>query len=122
MLFVGIADWEPAQRDEVIKRRKEWEYPENVKPIGEYTLLGANRAVVVFDASDITGVLGVELPYSDIVKWDITPAPKICCRCWTKCSKNNERSKDRSVDVNFLSEDVLCAKRLSGKSANPSSS
>ncbi|MFQ6115310.1 MAG: hypothetical protein ACE5NG_14725 [bacterium] len=40
MLFVGIVDWEPAQRDEVIKRRKEWKYPEKVKPIGEYTLLG----------------------------------------------------------------------------------
>jgi hypothetical protein len=74
MLFVGIADWEPSQRDEVIKRRKEWKYPENVKLIGEYTLLGAGRAVVIFDAPDITAVLGVELPYSDIVKWDITPA------------------------------------------------
>lgn len=74
MLFVGIADWKPAHRNEVIKRRKQWKYPESVKPIGEYILLGADCGVLIFDAPDTEAVLGIELPYSDIVEWDITPA------------------------------------------------
>lgn len=74
MLFVAIADWEPAQRTEIIRRRKEFEYPATVTPIGEYTLLGAGRAVLIFEAPDVTSVAAVEFPWNDIAKWDITPA------------------------------------------------
>jgi len=43
MLFMTILTWEPEKEEEVTKRRAEWNYPEEMKPKGEWVDLAGGR-------------------------------------------------------------------------------
>ena len=54
MLFMTIYTWEPAQRNELIKRRLEkgLAFPKGLKVIGEWTDLTGGRGFMLFETED----------------------------------------------------------------------
>jgi len=73
MLFMGILTWEPEKRDEVIKRRAEWEYPEGVKVIGEWSDLAGDRVFSLAEIDDPKAMLAAASAWSDIANLEIVP-------------------------------------------------
>jgi hypothetical protein len=75
MLFMCVYSWEPGQRDEVIKRRLERERanPEGSQVIGEWIVPGGHRGFMLFEAQDITEILGEFMEWSDLMKFDTVP-------------------------------------------------
>jgi len=73
MLFMGILTWEPEKRDEVIKRRAGWEYPEGVKVIGEWSDLGGNRVFSLAEIDDPKAMLAAASAWTDVTKLEIVP-------------------------------------------------
>lgn len=73
MKFMVIFTWEPNKRDEVMKRRAEWEYPEEAKCLGEWIDLAGGRTFLVMDVDDPSYMLRASMVWNDIGKSEITP-------------------------------------------------
>jgi hypothetical protein len=64
-----------AERDAAMVRRAGWKYPDGLRMIAEYWPTGsAVQVVSIFSADDFTGVMELQLEWSDVFDIDIYPA------------------------------------------------
>jgi len=73
MLFMGILTWESEKSDEITKRRAEWEYPEGVKVIGEWSGLAGDRVFSLAEIDDPKAMLAAASAWTDVAKLEIVP-------------------------------------------------
>jgi hypothetical protein len=75
MHFMTIYTYEPARRNEIVKRRKERGplVPEGVKVIGEWSYTDGGRGFIVFEAKDAKVIEPPALAWSDLVKLETLP-------------------------------------------------
>ena len=62
MLFVMWVNWDLEKTEEAIKLWKEIKFPEDVKVIGRYLLIGRHLTVVIFDAPNEEAILKITYP------------------------------------------------------------
>lgn len=79
MLYVSIMKWQPGmtreQRDGALMRRAQWEFPKDMKVIGEYWPVGEDPAVVtIVETDDISALLEVDMTWGDTFHITVTPA------------------------------------------------
>lgn len=74
MLFVLWFKWDPERTSEVLDLWKEFEYPEEVKLMGRYLLIGRHTSVAIFDAPDEESILKITFPFREIGVAHIAPA------------------------------------------------
>ncbi len=75
MLFMSIYTFEPARRNEIIKRRGERGIAlrEGVKVIGEWTDLGGSRGFLLIEAEDPKVIMEGTLAWSDLMEIQTVP-------------------------------------------------
>ena len=75
MLFMSIYTFEPAKRNEIIKRRTErgTALREGVKVIGEWTDLGGSRGFLLIEAEDPKVLMAGTLAWSDLMEIESVP-------------------------------------------------
>ncbi len=75
MLFMSIYTFEPAKRNEIIKRRMERGIAlrEGVKVIGEWTDLGGCRGFLLIEAEDPKVLMAGTLAWSDLMEIESVP-------------------------------------------------
>lgn len=74
MLFMSIYTYEPAKRDEVLKRRGENLFtPDGAKCLGQWSDASGGRVVTLFECSD--SMIGMQWAHAwtDLGKFDIFP-------------------------------------------------
>lgn len=74
MLFVLWFKWEPECSSDLIELWKEFKYPEEVKLIGRYLLIGRHVTVAIFDAPDEKAILKITSPFKELGVPHIAPA------------------------------------------------
>jgi len=75
MLFMSIYTFEPAKRNELIKRRMERgiALPQGVKVIGEWTDVGGGRGFLLIEAEDPKALMAGTLGWSDLMEIESVP-------------------------------------------------
>jgi hypothetical protein len=75
MLFMSIYTFEPAKRNEIIKRRMErgTALREGVKVIGEWADLGGGRGFLLIEAEDPKVLMAGTLAWSDLMEIESVP-------------------------------------------------
>jgi hypothetical protein len=75
MLFVATLKVTGGTEAERTARRLEWDYPENVKPIAEYWVMGGDVAVVtIFETNDVASIMATLAAWSDVFAISVAPA------------------------------------------------
>lgn len=74
MLFVLWFQWEPENTSKLLELWKEFKYPEEVKLIGRYLLIGRHVSMAIFDAPDEESILKITYPFREIGVPHINPA------------------------------------------------
>lgn len=79
MLYVATMTWQPGlsreQRDGALMRRAQWQYPQEMKVVGEYWPLSERHAVIsVFETDDYGAILELELTWGDVFQIEVNPA------------------------------------------------
>ena len=79
MLFVMTLKWQPSltrdQRDSALMRRAQWQYPDGVKPHGEYWPSSESVAVVsIFETDDHGALMEIGLTWGDMFQLGVSPA------------------------------------------------
>jgi len=79
MLFMSTYTFEPAARNEVVKRRLErgTGVPQGLKVIGEWFYLGSHKGFILFETDDPKCIMGMAMPWADLMKWDTVPVMEI---------------------------------------------
>ncbi len=79
MLFMIVYAFEPAQTNEVVKRRLERgeAAPEGMKVIGEWIQPGALRGFMLLEANDLKTIMAMTVPWGDLMKFEIVPALEV---------------------------------------------
>ena len=75
MLFMVIFNYEPQNRDEIVKRRMEKGplIPEGVKTIGEWTGIGGGRVFRVAEATDPAEMMKGVMAWGDLGRVEVIP-------------------------------------------------
>jgi hypothetical protein len=74
MLFILWFQWEPENTSKLLKTWKEFKYPEEVKLIGRYLLIGRHVSMAIFDAPNEEAILKITHPFREIGIPHINPA------------------------------------------------
>ena len=74
MLFVLWFKFDPDHTTRVRELLKHFKYPEKVKVIGRYVLIGRHMSVAIFDAPDEETLLKITGPFSSLGVAHIAPA------------------------------------------------
>lgn len=74
MLFVLWFKWMPESTSELLDLWKNFKYPEDVKLIGRYLLIGRHISVAIFDAPNEEAILKITYPFKDLGIPHIAPA------------------------------------------------
>ena len=79
MLFMSTYTFEPAVRNEVVKRRLERgiQTAKGLKILGEWFYLGSHKGFVLFETDDPKLIMGMAMPWADLLKWDTVPVMEI---------------------------------------------
>ena len=75
MLFMIIFNYEPQNRDEIVKRRMEKGalIPEGVKTIGEWTGIGGGRVFRIAEATDPAAMMQGVMAWGDLGRVEVIP-------------------------------------------------
>ncbi|APH38084.1 DUF3303 domain-containing protein [Methanohalophilus halophilus] len=73
MIFMDIITWDPKDNEEVIKKYVEWEWPEGVTVINEWTDLSACRYVAVVDVEDSKSFAAAAAPWKGLCQIETFP-------------------------------------------------
>ena len=75
MHFMTIYTYEPARKNEIVKRRKERGpvLPEGIKVIGEWSHAGGGRGFIVFEAQDAKVMDAPISAWIDLIKFETLP-------------------------------------------------
>ncbi len=74
MLFVLWFEWAPENTNKTMKLWKEFKYPQEVKLIGRYLMIGRHISVAIFDAPSEESILKITFPFRELGVPHITPA------------------------------------------------
>ncbi len=74
MLFVLWFKWVPENTSKLLERWKDFKYPQEVKLIGRYLLIGRHISVAIFDAPSEEAILKITHPFREIGVPHIAPA------------------------------------------------
>ena len=74
MLFILWFKFDPDHTNRVRELWKHFKYPEEVKVIGRYVLIGRHMSVAIFDAPDEGTLLKITGPFSNFGVAHIAPA------------------------------------------------
>lgn len=74
MLFVLWFKWEPQYTSDLLELWKDFKYPEEVKLIGRYLLIGRHISVAIFDAPNEEAILKITYPFRELGIPHIAPA------------------------------------------------
>jgi uncharacterized protein with GYD domain len=74
MLFVLWFKFDPDRTNQVRELWKHFKYPEEVKVIGRYVLIGRHMSVAIFDAPNEETLLKITGPFSTLGVAHIAPA------------------------------------------------
>ena len=74
MLFVLWFIWAPENTSKLMELWKEFKYPDEVKLIGRYLLIGRHISVAIFDATNEEAILKITYPFREIGVPHIAPA------------------------------------------------
>jgi uncharacterized protein with GYD domain len=74
MLCVLWFKWAPENTSKLLELWKGIKYPEEVKLIGRYLLIGRHISVAIFDAPDEESILKITYPFRDLGVPHIAPA------------------------------------------------
>jgi len=79
MLFFTTYTFEPAQMNEVIKRRLERGSvaPEGIKVIGEWVYPGALKGFMLSEASNAMAMVPMFMPWTDLMKFETVPVVEV---------------------------------------------
>ena len=74
MLFVLWFKWIPENTSKLMELWKDFKYPDEVKLIGRYLLIGRHISVAIFDAPNEEAILKITYPFREIGVPHIAPA------------------------------------------------
>ncbi len=74
MLCVLWFKWVPENTSRLLELWKEFKYPEDVKLIGRYLLIGRHISVAIFDAPNEEAILKITYPFRELGVPHIAPA------------------------------------------------
>jgi hypothetical protein len=74
MLFVLWFKWNPDTTSKLMELWKEFKYPDEVKLIGRYLLIGRHISVAIFDAPNEEAILKITYPFRELGVPHIAPA------------------------------------------------
>lgn len=74
MLFVLWFKWTPEYTSRLLNLWKDFKYPEEVKLIGRYLLIGRHISVAIFDAPNEEAILKITYPFKELGVPHIAPA------------------------------------------------
>ena len=74
MLFVLWFKWVPENTSKLLELWKDFKYPQEVKLIARYLLIGRHISVAIFDAPSEESILKITFPFKDIGVPHIAPA------------------------------------------------
>ncbi len=74
MLCVLWFKWDPANTSRLLELWKEFKYPDEIKVIGRYLLIGRHISVSIFDAPSEEAILKVTYPFRELGVPHIAPA------------------------------------------------
>ena len=77
MLFILWFKFDPDHTERVREMWKQFKYPEAVKLIDRYVLIGRHISVAIFDAPDEASLLKVTGPFSSLGVAHIAPAMRL---------------------------------------------
>ena len=79
MLFMTVFTYEPAQRNEVIRRRAEKGTlaPKAMKVLGEWSYMGAGRVFRLVDVDDPAAMVEGTAAWTDLGKLDVFPVLEV---------------------------------------------
>ena len=70
---MAILTWEPEKRDELVKRRVEWRFPEGMKVIGEWVDITGGRDFTLVEVDDPKVILAATFAWDDLAKFECVP-------------------------------------------------
>ncbi len=73
MLFVLWFKWAPENTSRLLELWKEFKYPEEVKLIGRYLLIGRHVSMAIFDAPSEEALLKITYPFRELGVPHIAP-------------------------------------------------
>ncbi len=74
MLFVLWFKWVPENTSQLLELWKDFKYPQEVKLIGRYLLIGRHISMAIFDAPSEESILKITFPFRGIGVPHIAPA------------------------------------------------
>jgi hypothetical protein len=74
MLFVLWFKWVPENTSKLLELWKDFKYPQEVKLIARYLLIGRHISVSIFDAPSEESILKITYPFREIGVPHIAPA------------------------------------------------
>jgi hypothetical protein len=74
MLCVLWFEWAPENTAKVMELWKGFEYPEEVKLIGRYLLIGRHVSMAIFDAPNEEAILKITHPFRELGVPHVNPA------------------------------------------------
>ena len=74
MLFVMWFEFKPEHTDKVNKLWREFKYPNEVKVIGRYLLIGRHISVAIFEAPNEEAILKITYPFRNLGIPHVNPA------------------------------------------------
>ena len=74
MLCILWFEWAPENTSKVLEVWKEFQYPEEVKVINRYLMIGRHISVAIFDAPNEEAILKIAYPFCEFGTPHITPA------------------------------------------------
>jgi uncharacterized protein with GYD domain len=73
MLFILWFDWKPENTAKVMKLWKEFKFPDEVKVVGRYLMIGRHRSIAIFDAPKEEAILKITFPFKELGIAHIVP-------------------------------------------------
>lgn len=74
MLCVLWFQWDPENTARLLELWKEFKYPEDVKLMGRYLLIGRHVSMAIFDAPNEEAMLKITYPFRELGVVHINPA------------------------------------------------
>ncbi len=74
MLFVLWFKWVPENTSKLLELWKDFKYPQEVKLVARYLLIGRHISVAIFDAPSEESILKITYPFREIGVPHIAPA------------------------------------------------
>lgn len=74
MLFVLWFEWAPEHTAKLLKLWKEFKYPQEVKLINRYLLIGRHLSLAIFDAPNEESILKITFPFKELGIPHVAPA------------------------------------------------